>query len=132
MAERLADRMARCLQLFAGRTVFLPGLRILCLVVTDFSPPGFPVDNLSANYGPRDCNPFAAVIGDRPRGFVVASLRLADLLGHVADIDDAFGIELRPVVEHLDEVGAVAGLDGRSDPRLNCQPIDPFKIELDA
>src|SRR5262249_40134354 len=52
--------------------------------------------------------------------------------GNVTDIDGALGVELRPVVDLTDDVGAVAGLNRRRRARLDRQPVDGFKIELDA
>jgi hypothetical protein len=45
-------------------------------------------------------------------------LRLADLLDDVVDIGDALGVELRPVVQTANDVGADAGLDRRGGARL--------------
>ncbi len=62
----------------------------------------------------------------------MAALRLADLLGHIADIDDAVGIKLRPIAEPEDDVRAGAGLHRRGNPRLDIVGVDALDIELDA
>ncbi len=49
-----------------------------------------------------------ADFGDDLGYLVIAALRLADLLGDVADVGDAVGVKLRPVVEAHDDVGAGA------------------------
>ena len=120
------------LELLAGLAPFLPGFRIFLRPKADFVPPRGAVGDLQADNRVRDGKPFLAVEGDRLGGFVIAALRLADLLGDVADIDDAFGIELRPVVDRADDVGTGAGRDGGSNPRLDRQAIDGFEVELDA
>ena len=66
------------------------------------------------------------------RGFVIAALRLADLLGDVADVDDAVGVELRPIADRHQDVGAGFRLDRRSDARLDAVTVDGFDLELDA
>src|SRR6266404_1170206 len=106
MAERLTERAALRLQLLAGLAPLLPGLRVFLRIVADLAPPGFAVDDLQSDDRERHCDPSAAVIGDRARGFVETALGLADFLRHVADIGDAGGIELRPVGNRLDDVGA--------------------------
>ena len=71
-------------------------------------------------------------VRDHLADVVIAALRLADLLGDVADIGEALGIELRPVVERHDDVGAGAGLDRRGDARLDVVGVDGLDLELDA
>ncbi len=64
--------------------------------------------------------------------FVIAALRLADLLGDIADIGDALGIELRPIVDRHQNVGAGLRLDRRGDARLDAVAVDGLDLELDA
>ncbi len=131
MSERLTKGMAVGFQFLAGFPPFLPSLRVLAASIADLLPPRGSVDDLQTDNGPGHRDPFMAVIGDGPRGFVKAALRLADFLRDVADVDDAVGIELRPVVERHDDVRTSAGLDSRSNPRLDRQPIDRLEVELD-
>src|SRR5580704_15660118 len=124
--------MALGLQLLAGLAPLLPRCRIFLRPVADFAPPRDAVDDLQSDDRIGDGKPLLAVIGDSLRGFVIAALRLADLLGDVADINDAVTIELGPIVDRADDVGTGAGRDGGSDPRLDRQPVDAFEIDLDA
>ena len=132
MRHCLAQGVPLGLQLLARLAPLLPGLRIFFGVIPDLLPPGGAVGDLQADDRVRDAKPFLAVIGDRLRGFVIAALRLADFLRDIADIDDAVGIELRPIVDRADDVGTGAGRDGGRDPRLDRQPVDAFEIDLDA
>src|SRR5438309_4718352 len=132
MRHRLAEGMAFRLQLLAGLAPLLPGLRVLFGVIADLLPPGGAIGDLQTDDGIGYGKPFLAVIGDRLRGFIKPALRLADLLGDVADIDDAVGVKLRPIVDRADDVGTGAGRYGRGDARLDRQPVDAFEIDLDA
>src|SRR5262249_58154216 len=99
--------------------------------VAEVVPPGRRVDELQPDDGVGDGNPFPAVVGDCLRGFVIAALGIADFLGDIADVGDAVGVKLRPVVERADDVGTGAGGDGGGDPRLDCQPVDAFKVDFE-
>jgi hypothetical protein len=57
-------------------------------------------------------------------------LRLADLLDDVVDIGNTLGIELRPVVQAANDIGAGAGLDRRGGARLQIVAVDRLEIEL--
>src|SRR6202011_1744714 len=111
VAQRLADWTAFRFQLLAGVAVFLPGFREL--VQADVLEPRLAIGDLRADDAPGHPDPLLAVVGDRPRHRVEALLRLADLLGQVAHVDDALGIELRPVIDAADDVRAGARLDRR-------------------
>src|SRR5579883_731347 len=63
---------------------------------------------------------------------VEAALLLADLLGQLADVGEAGGVKLRPVVERHDDVRAGPRLDRRGDACLDVVAVDGFEIELDA
>ncbi len=53
-------------------------------------------------------------------------------LGDVADVGKALGVELRPVVEPQNDVGAGAGLNRRGDARLDVVGVDRLDGQLDA
>jgi hypothetical protein len=63
---------------------------------------------------------------------IIAALRLADFFGHVGQIHDAVGIELRPAADHHHDVGARPRLDRRGRARLDVVGVDRFEVELDA
>ena len=130
VAERLPDRVAGRLQLLADRAVFLPsrGNGVSALL----GQPGLAIDDHGAEHAPRHPQPFLAIVGDDLRLLIEAALRLADLLDDVVDIADALGIELRPVVQAANDVGAGAGLDRRGGARLQIVAVDRLDIELDA
>ena len=122
--------MAGRLQLLAQSTVFLPGRREA--VGALLGKPGLAIDDHGAEHAPRHPEPFLAIVGDDLQLLVEAALRLADLLDDVVDIGDALGIELRPVVETANDVGADAGLDRRGGARLQIVAVDGLDVELDA
>src|SRR6185437_13775116 len=97
VTNRLAERAALGLELLAGLVIFVPGLRELA--VPRFLEPRLAIGDLRAEHAPRQGDPSLAVVGDDPRLLIVTALRLADGVCDVAHIDDALGIELRPVVE---------------------------------
>src|SRR5215469_10433276 len=132
MAERLPHRAALGFELLAGGAVFLPGFRKLPLAVADLVPPGPAIGEQPTADAPRHPDPPLAVIGDILRDLVIAALRVADRLGYVADIDDAIGVEMWPVVDHEDDIGTRSGLDRRGDASLDVVGIDRFEVELDA
>ena len=80
----------------------------------------------------RHREPPAADFGRAVEHVVVAALRLADWLGDVGDIRQAVGVELRPVPEHLDDVGARARLNRGSDSRLEIVGVDELDDDLGA
>jgi hypothetical protein len=59
-------------------------------------------------------------------------LCVADLLGDVADINNAAGVKLRPVIDHENDVGPRPRLYCRGDPRLNVIGVDRLWHKLDA
>src|SRR6516165_3170983 len=132
MAQGLAERMALCLQLLARRPVLVPRLRKLACAVADGFEPRFAIDKQTANDAPRYTDPLIARRGHYARHLVVAALRFADFRRHIAHIDQALDIELRPVVESTDDVGASSRLDCRGGARLQIVGVDRLDIELDA
>src|SRR5262245_34812641 len=132
MAKRLPDRPVLCLELLAGVTVFLPGLREFAIGIADFGEPRLPIGDLQADNAPGQGDPFPSVIGDRLRGFIKAALRLTNLICDVADVHKALAVKLRPVVEDADNVGARARLNGRGDTSLDVVSVDGLDVELHA
>src|SRR5512145_3499537 len=116
MPQRLADRLPLGLELLPDLTVFVPGL--WKLLGANLVEPRAPVGDGVADDGVGYREPAAADPGGRLEHFVEPALRLADRLGDVGYVDDAVGVEVRPVPQHLDDVGSAARLDGGSDPRL--------------
>ena len=51
-------------------------------------------------------------------------------VAQVRHVDEAARIEVRPVVKHLDDVGARARLDGRGDPRLEIVLVDGLEHDV--
>ena len=82
--------------------------------------------------GPRHPDPFVADSGDELGDVVVAALGLADLLGHITGIGEAFGVELRPISDRHDDVGSGSRLNRRCDARLQIIAVDRFNLERDA
>ncbi len=132
MRQGLPVRPVLGFEQFTDGPVVFPGLRKLVGAGTHILEPRCAVDRHGAEDRIGHRNPFLAVIGDRMRGFVIAALRVADLLGDVADIDGAVGVELRPVVDRHQDVGAGFRLDRRTDPRLHAVAVDGFDLERDA
>src|SRR6185437_1570521 len=130
VAKRLADRVAVGLELLAGRLVLVPGRGEA--LEADLLEPGLAIGNLRAEHAPGGGDPFLAVIGDDLGLVVEAALLLADLLDEVGHIDDALGVELRPVVEAADDVRPRARLDRRGGARLDVVAVDHLDGELDA
>src|SRR5438270_6057228 len=128
MRHGLPERVPLSLQLLPAVPPLLPARRVFLRPVSDFVPPRSTVDNLQTDDRVRDSEPFLAVIGDRLCGLVEAALRLADLLADIADIDDAVGIELRPIVDRADDLGAGSGGYGRGHARLDRQPVHAFEV----
>src|SRR5438552_1343543 len=118
MTRGLPQRMPGRLQFLAGGAVLVPGLGKLAVAVADFGEPGFAVGEEARDDRPRYAEPFLAVVAGDLEEIPMASLLLSDVLDHVADIDDAVGVKLRPVAQREDHVRPRAGLDRRGDPRL--------------
>ena len=130
VAGGLADGPSLGLQLLAGIAKGIPGLgerRVAGLLE-----PRLAIGDQSAADGPRHANPLVADRRNLPADVVVAALGLADLLGQVARVGQAFGVELRPVADGHDDVGAGAGLDRRGDARLQVVGVDRLELEVDA
>ena len=68
--QGLTKRVPLRLQLFSGRTPFLPGLRIIFRPDADLVPPRGAVGDLQTDDRVRDGEPFPAVEGNRLRCFI--------------------------------------------------------------
>src|SRR5215831_16569041 len=128
VTQRLADGLALGLELLADLAVFLPGLGEF--LDAELVEPRTTVGDGVAAAPVRHGEPLAADLGARVEDVVVAALRLADRLGHVGDVDEGVGVELRPVPQHLDDVGAGARLDGGGDARLQVVGVDELERDL--
>src|SRR5262249_47504923 len=129
VAERLTDRMALLLESGSELSVFVERLRRL--VGASLLEPRFPVGDEQPGNTPRHGEVLLAVL-DRLFGLSVeAALLLCDGFGDVGDVDDARLVEMRPVVERHDDVGAGPGLDGGRDPRLKIVGVDRLELDLD-
>ncbi len=131
MSGGLTKGMARRLELLAGRPVFVPRLREFAVAVADLGPPGLPIGEQTATEGPGHRDPFLAVMRNEPRDVVIAALRLSDLLRDIADIGDAFCVELRPVVDGHDDIRTAARLYCSGDACLDVIGVDHLYGELD-
>ncbi len=128
VGQGLADRVALGLELLAGGAVLVPGLGELGHA--DLVEPRFAIGQERADDHPRQPQP--AVLGVGLAHFVIAALLAADLLGEVAEVDDALGVEMRPVVERHDDVGPGGRLDRRRDARLDVVGVDGLEPDLGA
>src|SRR5262249_32999386 len=114
--ERLSDWLALGLELLAGLAILVPRLRKL--LEANFVEPRSPVGDRVSNDAVGHGEPLAADLGARVEHVIEAGLTLTDRLGDVRDVDESVGVELRPVPQHLDDVGAAARLHGGGDARL--------------
>jgi hypothetical protein len=106
VAEGLADGLALGLELLADLAVLLPGLREL--LGADLVEPRAPVGDGVADDRVGHREPLAADPRRRLEHLIEAALGLADGVGHVGDVHEPVGVELGPVPQHLDDVGAAA------------------------
>jgi hypothetical protein len=132
VAERLAQGLALGFEFLACLPVLLPGLREFAVGVTGRREPRLAVRDLQADDAPGQSNPFLAVVGDGLGGLIEAALRLADLLGDIAEVDEAIGVKLAPVVEDAHDVRPRRRLNGRRDARLDVVGVDGLDIEFEA
>src|SRR5262249_54583089 len=106
IAERvtgvLTDRPAAGLQFLAGFTQGVPGIGEG--IVPDLLKPRLAIGDQPAANGPRHADPFVADRGNELRDLVVAALSLANLIGYVTGIGEAFGVELRPISDRHHDV----------------------------
>ena len=134
IAERvssgLADGAALGLEFLAGVEQRVPGFREG--IVPNLVEPRFAIGDQRASDGPRHADPFVADSGDELGNVVIAALGLADLLGHITDIGETFGVELRPVSGQHGDVSSASRLDSRCDARLQIIGVDSFNLERDA
>src|SRR5262249_50459444 len=130
MAERLADRPAAGLELLANLAILLPsfGERGRANLLE----PRFSVGNHGADDSPRLGNPLRTVGRVRFAQVVVATFGVAGSASEVRKVDDALRIDVRVIVEKHDYVGTGAGLDRRSDTRLQVVTVYCLKIDLDS
>src|SRR5262249_52276019 len=106
MAERLSDRPALCLERLAGLAIARPGVGEGR--ETDLVEPGLAVADQDAERAPGHAKPAFRAFGQCRENVVEAALLAGDLLGQVAHVRDAFGIEMRPVVQGVDNARAGA------------------------
>src|SRR5262249_807580 len=130
VSHGLAEWLALGLELLAGVAILVPGFRKF--VVADRVEPRFAIGIFIAEDAPRHSEPFLAIVGDGNRFLVKAALVLAEFLGNLADVGDAFGIQLRPVVQRANDVRDGARLNGGRSARLNVIAVDHLDIERDA
>src|SRR5712692_2479037 len=125
VAEGLPDGLALGLELLANLAPFVPGLREL--LDADFRVPRASVGDGVADDAVGYGQPLAVHFRRDVEDVVVALLRLPDRLGHVRHVHEGAGIEVRPVVEHHNDVGAGAGLDRGGDARLQVVEVDELE-----
>ena len=129
VTERLPERPALGLQGAADLAEVVPRLRVL--------EPGFLEPVLAIRDRPRDdelrhADPAAAGHAVDLRVVVPAALLAADLLGHVAHVDERRLVEVRVIVRQDDDVRPRAALDRRRRPRLQVVLVDALDLDLDA
>jgi hypothetical protein len=129
MAERLADRPALRLEQLARAAILLPTFRKFA--DANLGEPGFAVAQQDAERAPRHPEPAALAFRHRREDVVEAALLAADLIGDVTHVRQALGVEVRPVVHGVDDVGAGAGLDRRGDARLQVVAVDGLERDLE-
>src|SRR5215510_417847 len=128
VAERLTHRLALDLELLAGLPVLVPGLREL--LEADVVEPRPPIGDRVTAAAVRHRQPLAVHAGAGAEHVVEAALRLADRLGDVRDVDERVGVEMRPVPQELDDVGAGPRLDRGSDAWLQVVGVDELEGDL--
>src|SRR5947207_3072496 len=106
MAQRLAERPALGFELLAGLAILFPGIREGRQA--DLLEPGFAVHDERADDGPWGRNPLLAVDRIRLAEIVIAALALADTVGDIRHVDQAFRVDLRMIVEQHEDVGTGA------------------------
>src|SRR5262245_38517246 len=106
VAEGLADGLAVGLQLLAGLAPRV--LRLRELGEADLRVPRPAVGDRVATRCMGNGQPSTTHVAGSVEGVVEAALALADGVGHVGDIDEAVGVEMRPVPKHLEDVRAGA------------------------
>src|ERR1700757_5026466 len=131
VAKCLTKWSALALELFAGLAVLVPGLWEFAIAISNFREPGFAISQQPAPRCPGHADPLLADSRDRLRDLVIASLNRTDLRSYVADVRNTFGVELRPVPDHIKDVRARARLDRRSDARLDVVRVDHFEVQLE-
>src|SRR5207237_7246830 len=119
----LAVRMSGAFQFLAGGAVLVPS-RGEFAIEADLGKPRFAIGDEPAPDAPGYANPLVADRGDLPRDVVIAALRFADLVRHIARIREAVGVKLRPIPDRHEDVRPGAGLDGGGDPRLSVVGVD--------
>ncbi len=130
VAERLADRLALGLELLADLAILVPGLREF--LDADLVEPRPPVRDGVSAATVRHGQPLSPDLGACVEDVVVAALGLSDRLRHVGDVHEGVRVELRPVPEHLDDVGAGTRLNRRGDPGLQVVGVDELEGDFGA
>ena len=105
VAGGLAKRPALGLELLAGVEQAVPGVREG--LQPNLLEPRLAIGDQPTADSERHADPAAADGSDLLGDVVIAALILANVLGHVARIGEAFRIELRPVADRYDDIGPV-------------------------
>src|SRR4051812_50063333 len=116
MAKRLSDRTTFCLEQLAGSAITLPSVGKFGHA--DLVEPGLAVANENAQRRPRHGKPALLAFRDRRKDVVEPALLPGDLLGHIAYVNHALGINARTVMNRMNQNGDSAGRDRRRDARL--------------
>src|SRR6266446_10367315 len=116
VAEGLAVRLALLLELGEDPPRLVPGLRVL--VGAHLPEPRPPVGDGIADDRVWQGEPLAADVGRRRPDVVEPALGPGQGGREVADVDERASVELRPVPEHDEDVGAGTRLDRGRDARL--------------
>jgi hypothetical protein len=130
MRHRLADGKSLGLELLANLAPFLP--RLWKRRDTDSIVKRLAVDDEIRRDRVGDGAPRSRDPAEGLGGRVVATLRLAYRLRDIADIDEALLVEMGPVVEHVDDVGACARRHRRRHARLDIIGVDALDRDLGA
>ena len=130
VAELEAERMILGLQLLADLVQLVPGLREF--LDADFGEVvGAPVHQLT-DIGEGDGLPLAVDEDAFLAGVVPAALRLADVVGDIADVE-IFVAELDDLEQAVHgDVGARSGLGDRADPCRQAADAGHLVVDLDA
>src|SRR3989449_11230863 len=123
----LADRVPFGLDLRADLPVLLPRLREL--LGADFFEQRLPISDLAPHDRVRDSAPGAADLAELRHRGVEAALSFAGRLGDVAHIHRALLVEVRPVLQHVNDVGPAPRRDRGGDARLEVVGVDPLESD---
>jgi len=130
VAEGLTVRLTLRLELGEELPRLVPGLRVL--VGARLLEPRPPVGDGVPDDRMRHGEPAAADVGRRRPDVVEAALGPGQRRREIADVDELAPVELRPVVEHDEDVGAGPRLDRGGDARLQVVRVDRLEHDLGA